>query len=414
MSRSRGRSRWVSGNRFQLLENGEEFFPAVFDAIRGAKREVIIETFILFDDKVGRELREALIEAATRGVSVDITVDGYGSPDLSEGYISGLVASGVRLHVFDPCPKLFGVFRMKLIRRLHRKLVVVDGVKAFVGGINYSADHLGDYGPEAKQDYAVQVEGPLVAQIHRLARSSLPSAHHARWPFRRPHVPVPADPPPAGDALGMLVIRDNDRHPNDIERHYRAAIRAARHEVIIANAYFFPGWRLLNEMRRAARRGVRMVLIVQGKPDMQIVAIAARLLYPDLLADGVEIYEYCRRPLHGKVALVDDEWSTVGSSNLDPLSLSLNLEANVIIRNAGFTAELRERMNRLMAEHCTPVAQEAAPPRTAWRVLVSTLAFHVMHRFPRWAQRLPAHRPQVHSVTPEHDAVPRRSVDTPR
>ena len=113
----RRRPRWIEGNRFELLENGDEFFPAVFDAIRAAQREVIIETFILFDDKVGRELRQVLIETARRGVSIDLTVDGYGSPDLSDGYIAGLTESGVRLHVFDPCPKLFGVFRVKLFRR---------------------------------------------------------------------------------------------------------------------------------------------------------------------------------------------------------------------------------------------------------------------------------------------------------
>ncbi|HEV7915092.1 MAG TPA: cardiolipin synthase ClsB, partial [Albitalea sp.] len=309
----RHRPGWSDGNRFELLENGEEFFPAVFGAIRDAQREVLVETFILFDDKVGCQLREALIDAAQRGVSVDLTVDGYGSPDLSADYIAGLTASGVRLHVFDPCPKLFGRYRMKLFRRLHRKLVVVDGERAFVGGINYSADHLDDYGPEAKQDYAVMVHGPLVAEIHRLARSMLPRPP-ARWPFRRPAAPSAAQLPRAGDAQAMLVIRDNDRHPNDIERHYRAAIRSARREVIIANAYFFPGYRLLNEMLKAARRGVQVTLVVQGKPDMQIVSIAARLLYPDLLADGVAIHEYCRKPLHGKVALVDDEWATIGSS----------------------------------------------------------------------------------------------------
>src|SRR5438067_3350084 len=162
--------RWVEGNRCRLLENGEAFFPAVFDAIRGAQREVLIETFILFDDKVGRELRQVLIDAARRGVSIDLTVDGYGSPDLSEGFIGALVASGVRLHVFDPCPRILGM-RVKLFRRLHRKLVVVDGMRAFVGGINYSADHLEDYGPEAKQDYALEIEGPLVDEIHTVAHS---------------------------------------------------------------------------------------------------------------------------------------------------------------------------------------------------------------------------------------------------
>ena len=410
----RGGNRWVEGNRIDLLENGEEFFPAVFDAIRQAQREVLIETFILFDDKVGRELRQALIETARRGVSVDLTVDGYGSHDLSDEFITGLSSSGVRLHVFDPCPKLFGRYRIKPIRRLHRKLVVVDGARAFVGGINYSADHLDDYGPEAKQDYAVRVDGPLVAEIHRLARATLPSAPR-HWPFRRPSPASPARLPAAGDAQAMLVVRDNHRHPNDIERHYRAAIRAARQEVIIANAYFFPGFRLLNEMMRAARRGVKVSLIVQGKPDMQIVSVAARLLYPDLLADGVAIYEYCSRPLHGKVALVDDEWSTVGSSNLDPLSLSLNLEANVIIRHRGFNAELRERMRRLMEQHCREVAAERPAPRTAWRLLVSTLVFHMLRRFPAWAERLPAHRPKIESVAPDANAVDaRRPLDPSR
>ncbi|WP_280150341.1 cardiolipin synthase ClsB [Piscinibacter sp. XHJ-5] len=402
---TRNRPRWIDGNRFELLENGEEFFPAVFDAIRRARREVLIETFILFDDKVGRELRDVLIEAALRGVSIDLTIDGYGSPDLSEDYIAGLTASGVRLHVFDPCPKLFGRYRIKVFRRLHRKMVVVDGVLAFVGGINYSADHLGDYGPEAKQDYAVKIEGPLVAPIHRLAVRTLPS--RARWPFRRP-APTTFEVPRAGDAQAMLVTRDNDRHPNDIERHYRAAIRAARREVIIANAYFFPGYRLLNEMRKAARRGVDVTLIVQGKPDMQIVSFGARLLYPDLLAAGVSIHEYCRRPLHGKVALVDDEWSTIGSSNLDPLSLALNLEANVIIRHRGFNAELREHMQRLIDEHCTRVETHSRPPHTGWRVLVSTVVFHFLRRFPSWAQLLPPHRPRVESVAAHSGALDAR------
>jgi cardiolipin synthase len=391
----RNRPRWVEGNRFEVLENGEEFFPAVFEAIRQARREVLIETFILFEDKVGRELREVLMEAARRGVSVDLTVDGYGSPDLSEGFIAGLTASGVRLHVFDPCPRLFGRYRVKVFRRLHRKMVVVDGVQAFVGGINYSEDHLADYGPEAKQDYAVRVEGPLVAQIHRLALGLLPSK--ARWPFRRP-APTTAELPRAGDAQAMLVTRDNDRHPNDIERHYRAAIRAARREIIIANAYFFPGYRLLNEMRKAARRGVQVTLVVQGKPDMQIVSFGARLLYPDLLAAGVSIHEYCRRPLHGKVALVDDEWATIGSSNLDPLSLALNLEANVIVRHRGFNAELREHLKQLLAEHCTRVEADHGSAPIGWRLLVSTVVFHFLRHFPRWAQLLPAHRPKVESV----------------
>src|SRR6185436_16394670 len=192
----------------------------------------------------------------------------------------------------------------------------------------------------------------------------------------------------------MFVARDNHNQRDAIERQYRAAIHAARRDVVIANAYFFPGYRLLRAMRRAVQRGVRVRLVLQGQPDMKIVKHAAQLLHGQLLRAGVEIYEYCKRPLHAKVALVDDEWATVGSSNLDPLSLSLNLEANVIVRHAGFNADLRHNLQRLMQEECRKVELEAGGARvhSGWRMLAGTLVFHVLRHFPRWAQSLPPHR----------------------
>ena len=259
---------WSAGNRLELLENGEEFFPAVFAAIEGAKQEVIIETFILFEDKVGLALREVLIAAAKRGVRVDMTVDGFGSPELSMNFVDELTEAGVRLHVFDPPPKLSR--RLKPFRRLHRKIVVVDGETGFIGGINYSADHLIDFGPEAKQDYAVRVEGPVVAQLRRVTGEILatattqtpsagPTAQRRWWPSRAKE-PRRSDPSAdggrassRGQAKAVVVTRDNHRHRDDIERMYRMALHAARHEVIIANAYFFPGFLLLQACN--ARRG---------------------------------------------------------------------------------------------------------------------------------------------------------------
>jgi cardiolipin synthase len=281
---------------------------------------------------------------------------------------------------------------------MHRKIVVIDGTRAFVGGINYSADHLADYGPEAKQDYAVEIEGPVVQDIHHFVHQAIAPALGARRRWWRRGVPQSAPRPApreAGAADAMFVVRDNHEHRDDIERHYRIALRAARRDVIVANAYFFPGYRLLKEMRRAARRGVRVRLILQGQPDMPIVTVAARMLYDQLLRAGVEIHEYCERPLHGKVAAADDEWATVGSSNLDPLSLALNLEANVVVRDRRFNAELRERLERLMAHSCKPVDPASALQRPWWQVAASVLAFHVLRRFPAWAGWLPAHKPQL-------------------
>ena len=396
--------RWVDGNRFTLLENGEAYFPRVFEAIAAARHEVLLETFILFEDKVGLELHAALLSAARNGAKVDITIDGFGSPDLSPAFIGALTEAGVRVHVFDPGTRLFG-WRTNLFRRMHRKIVVVDGERAFVGGINYSADHLADFGPEAKQDYAVELEGPLVAHIQRFVQQAIVegrpgrSSSERRW-FRR-RTPPPALPSQAaaGAAQAMFVTRDNREHPQDIERHYRAVIRAARHRLVIANAYFFPGYRLLRELRRAARRGVQVSLILQGEPDMAIVKSAAEMLYHHLLRAGVHIYEYCERPLHGKVAVADDEWSTVGSSNLDPLSLSLNLEANVMIRDRDFNRQLGERLDHLMAHCCKRIEATDLQESSLWRLVRSFFVFHFLRRYPAWAGWLPAHVPRLASVS---------------
>jgi cardiolipin synthase len=396
--RSRRRE-WRAGHRAQLLENGEQYYPAVFDAIAGARHEVMIETFILFEDKVGLQLQRVLIDAAQRGVQVDLTVDGWGTPELSSSYVEALEAAGVRVRAFDPHPRFLGL-RLHMFRRMHRKIVLVDASTAFIGGINFSADHLADFGPEAKQDYAVRLDGPLAWEMRAffLAQIGQP---------QRPAPPAPAPRAAAEGVEAMFVTRDNRHRRDAIEREYRAAIRAARSEVVIANAYFFPGYRLLKALRRAARRGVRVRLILQGQPDMAIVKTAAATLHRRLVDAGVEIHEYCKRPLHGKVAVVDGLWATVGSSNLDPLSLSLNLEANVMIRDRAFAAALRDNLEHLMREHCRALEHDAlAHRRAGWRVLLDTLAYHLTRHFPAWAGWLPAHVPVIEPVKPAPTTTP--------
>ena len=392
--------RWTPGNAIRLLENGEEFFPSVFASIASARQEVVLETFILFQDKVGLQLHGALLAAARRGVQVDMTIDGFGSPDLSDDFIGTLCEAGVRVHVFDPAARLWG-WRPNMLRRMHRKIVVVDGNVAFVGGINYSADHLADFGPEAKQDYSVEIRGPLVAEIHRFTHTALAQGQRYQrqrqwWRQRKQVRAAPSALPQAGTAQALFVVRDNRDHQTDIERHYRIAIRAARKRVVIANAYFFPGYRLIKELRRAARRGVDVRLILQGMPDMPIVKTAASMLYHYLIKGGVRIYEYCDRPLHGKVALADDEWSTVGSSNLDPLSLALNLEANVIIRDREFNQTLYDRLDHLMQHSCKQIEHSHLNDAPGWQVVLrSFIAFHLIRRYPSWASWLPRHAPRL-------------------
>jgi cardiolipin synthase A/B len=403
---------WTPGNRVRLLENGEAFFPRVFEAIEAARFQVLIETFILFEDKVGLELKQVLMDAARRGVNVVVSVDGWGSPPekLSDGFVNDLSEAGVSFQVYDQLgwlgKHIDPVRRMRAFRRMHRKFVVIDGTLGFIGGINFSADHLADFGAESKQDYAIELQGPIVDEIHRFLERELtaPAGLWARWRRWRTPAVVREPSPPAGETEALLVTRDNRRHTNDIEKHYRLAIRTARRRVLIACAYFFPSYSLLRELRHAARRGVDVRIILQGKPDMAIVPIAARLLYNYLFKDGVRIFEYCRRPLHAKVAVIDDEWSTVGSSNLEPFSLSLQLEANVMLRDRAFNRQLGENLQSLIDEHCIAIDASRLPPDNWWRGAVGVIVFHFLRHFPWWMEHLPTHRPRI-TVLPPPDST---------
>lgn len=406
---------WVEGNAIGLLENGEEFYPRVFDAIAAATREVLIETFILFEDEVGMQLHAALVAAGARGLAIDLTVDGWGSVDLSQSFVDTLAAVGARVHRVDHQERIFGV-RPNLFRRMHRKLVVIDQSLGFIGGINYSVDHLRASGPESKQDYAVEVRGPVVADMHRFMRAALlPSRRAWRrlWNWkRRPTPPTAPTPEPAGSARAMLVTRDNHRRRNDIERHYMAAIRSARQRLIIANAYFLPGFRLLRQLAKAARRGVEVDLILQGKPDMPIAVWGATSLYGYLAKAGVRVHEYRERPLHGKVAVMDGQWATVGSSNLDPFSLSLNLEANLMILDAGFNEILAARLHDLIETRCQQV-ETARVSHTVLRAAASVLLFHFLRWLPRLIGSLPSYRPKIERAVPQVVSRPSSTDETP-
>ena len=394
--------RWREGNSVELLINGEDYFSRVFECIRAARKEVLLETFIIFEDRVGEALQQALIHAAGKGVRVVVTVDDYGTSDLSSSFVARMLAAGVHIQLFDPRPRVMGM-RTNLFRRLHRKVVVVDGELAFIGGINYSVDHMSDTGVTAKQDYAVLVQGPIVADIHRSAMSMLGEELRAKFPALRPETHH------AGSARMLLCERDNAEHTTDIEEQYLLAIRNATQRITIANAYFFPSYRFLRELRNAARRGVKVTLILQGQPDMPFVRVCSRLTYTYLLRDGVVIHEYTQRALHGKVALIDREWSTVGSSNLDPLSLALNLEVNLFIRDQQLNQHLHEHLRDLAATHSKQISLKGAARGQWWRAPMIFLSFHFLRHFPAIAGLFPAHGMRLKPIRAA-DVIPEASV----
>ncbi len=352
--------RFREGNRIELLRNGEEYFPVLEREIDAASSYIHLEFYIFEADATGDRIAQALMRAARRGVSVRLLVDGFGSRGFSGNLHAGLLAAGVQSMIFRPEKSLFK-FRRTRLRRLHRKLVVIDGKVGLCGGINI-LDDIYAGGPQCPRfDYAVRVLGPLVADMHASVRTAW---MRAAWTHRRVRWAEPVSPAPTSQSTGAcraaFLTRDNFRHRHDIERAYLSAIRGAGTEVIIANAYFLPGKRFRRALYRARERGVRVVLLLQGRVEYFLVHYATRALYRQLLDAGVEIHEYQRSFLHAKVAVVDSAWATVGSSNIDPVSLLLAREANVVVTDDQFAAELRASLHGAITSGAKPIAPEYA------------------------------------------------------
>jgi cardiolipin synthase len=331
---------YFPGNHITLLHSGTEYFPALEVAIRSARHELYLETYIFKGDETGRRVAAALCQAARRGVAVRVLVDGFGSNDMPKELARSLTDAGAELLVYRPEIAPLRLRKQRL-RRMHRKLAVIDGRIAFVGGINIIDDVDPPGNAPPRFDFAVAVEGPLLRPIQesadRLWRRVAWVRFHVRKHFRR----VAIDDAPKGGQLAAFVVRDNVRHRSDIEDAYLAAIESAQDEIVIANAYFFPGIRFRRCLVQAAQRGVRVILLLQGKVEYPLQHYASRALYGTLLAAGVEIYEYHKSYLHAKVAVVDRHWATVGSSNIDPFSLFLAREANVVVEDRDFASALR-------------------------------------------------------------------------
>lgn len=345
-------AQFLPGNRLTLLNSGDQYFPALIAAIDDAREEVFVETYIFADDNTGRRVAAALSRAAQRGVLVHLLVDGFGGGDFSATLMAPLLAEGVQAMIYRPEVARFRIRRHRL-RRLHRKLVVIDARVGFVGGINVIDDRNTPHQIPPRFDFAVRVEGPLVDDIHRAMRQvwEIVVWANLKRRFRLPATALPTSPnPPVGTQSAAFVLRNNIRHRRDIEDAYLDAILSARREILIASAYFLPGRRFRRVLLAAARRGVKVTILLQGRIEYRLLHYATQAIYSRLLASGIRLFEYQRSFLHTKVAVIDDDWATVGSSNIDPFSLMLAKEANIVVRDAAFADELRASLLSAMAE----------------------------------------------------------------
>jgi cardiolipin synthase A/B len=335
---------FVTGNQVTLLRNGREYFPALESAINAAHTEIFIQTYIFELDDTGSRIGNALINAASRGVLVSLLLDGFGCKSLSKTYIKALEKAGVSVLFFRPKISPW-TFKRSRLRRMHRKMAVIDGAIGFVGGINIIDDYNTPADLAPRIDYAVKVEGAILPNMHasmkllwyKTCRSQFKRVRHSQLQKSIPPINI-------GDMQASFLLRDNFRHRREIEDAYLSAIHAARSEIVIANAYFLPGLRFRHAMRDAVARGVSVRLLLQGRTEYLLLDFATRALYSSMLSQGIEIYEYQKSFMHSKVAVIDSGLAIVGSSNIDPFSLLLSLEANVAIHNKGFARELRSSL----------------------------------------------------------------------
>lgn len=370
--------RFKAGNTVALLENGVQLFPALCEAFDQATRSIHVETYIFRLDAAGVKILHHLKLAALRGIRVRVMLDGFGSAQDEQTIQTELQSVGAQCRIYRPEPRQFTLksFDFKRLRRLHRKIVVVDSRIAFIGGINFEDDYLtpellnrdaeGNYlTPELlnresdpRFDYAVQLTGPVVADaVHaqdllwlrlnwRLLLRGPRTWRHLRFRHQRHRAALY---PATGNVQAALVLRDNLRYRKAIETAYLEGITQAQHTIIIANAYFLPGRKLRYALIEAAQRGVKVKLLLQGKIEYRMQYHATRWIYDQFLGAGIEIYEYLPSFLHAKVAVLD-EVSTVGSSNLDPFSLLLAREANLLIDDAAFTQSLRQSLEAAIVQ----------------------------------------------------------------
>lgn len=359
------------GNQLSLLHQGEQFFPALISACDRALSEIYIETYIFALDPTGLRVKAALLRAVRRGVAVKLVVDWLGTGDDTIAQLRAeLEPAGVRLLVFNP-------WFQRGIVRMHRKIAVIDQRIAFLGGLNINDDWITDDGsaeplPAARWDFAVSVSGPLVQTIHAEVLAQWqrlgPRPLRTRLESFRQYVSSRQAWRAVEVAEAAFVVRDNLRNRKAIQRALLQALGRARSSALLVTPYFAPGRKLRKAMVHAAQRGVEVVLLI-GVGQFAMQDAVAQSFYPRLVRAGVRIVEYRRTQLHGKLAVIDGEWATVGSSNFDGLSLFVNHEANIVVRDVGFAASLQGMIRAAVAEGVTITDDDVARlslPRRLW------------------------------------------------
>jgi cardiolipin synthase len=327
-----------AGNTVTTFNNGDEFFPAMIDAIRSARVSVTFETFIYYEGKIGREFTDALVDRAKGGVKVHLLIDAVGSQRIDKGYLNELAAAGAHVHLYHPLKWYDLSSAARINHRTHRKLLVVDGRVAFTGGAGVADEWSGHaQDKDHWRDVHFRVVGPAVAQVQ--------AAFADNWLETDGTVLEGDDYFPKLDPQGnqlaqMFISSPRGGGSESMQLMYLLSIAAAKSELRLGTAYFVPDDLTLKAVLDARKRGVRVRVCVPGPiDDVPSARAAGRAMWGDLLAAGVEFYEYQPTMYHCKMMVVDDRWVSIGSANLDNRSFRLNAEANLNVLDPNFAAE---------------------------------------------------------------------------
>ncbi len=335
---------YIKASSVQLIHSGDEFFRVAKEMIHSAQKVIHLQTYIFGEDQTGKEISDALIEASKRGVKVLVLVDGYGSKELSRNFITQMKNAGIQFRFFS---SFFSQESISHVRRLHHKILVVDEEQMMIGGLNIGNKYRGTQTKKAWLDFAVLVKGACCSRIQQLCDMFY---HKKNFNWEK-------KPKRMTDHGPLVRFRRNDwlRGKNEIYSSYKKAFRRSRKSVTVVGSYFLPGFFFMRYIQNAVKRGVRVRIIVGAISDIPFFHSAEKYLYDDLLRHGVEIYEWNDSVLHGKAAIVDEEWCTIGSYNLNNLSKYKTIELNVDVKDKEFARIFSKDVEALILEHCTYV-----------------------------------------------------------
>ncbi len=348
-------SGYSSVNRVKLIRGGKPYFDLLLQMIAGAKESIHLQTYIYDDDETGIAVAEALKEAAMRNVKVYLMADGYASQVMSQSFINELRAAGIHFRFFEP------LFRSKYFyfgRRLHHKMAVVDTSYALVGGINITNRYNDMPGKPAWLDYALYTEGETARELCVLCWKTWKGfpVNMGITPCEEKQLRFEI---PAAERSDVRMRR-NDwvRRKNQISKTYLEMLRNSSSQVTILCSYFIPGHVIRRNMVQAVNRGVKVRVIAAGPSDVMLAKHAERWLYDWLLRKGIELYEYRKNILHGKIAVADDEWMTIGSYNINDISAYASIELNLDVRNPDFAKEVKRELEEIIATDCILISPE--------------------------------------------------------